>query len=213
MFNYIFFDLDGTLTNPETGITKSVMYALEKYGIKEDKSNLLRFIGPPLKDSFRDFYGFDDDKCMEAIKYYRERYGTIGLFENEVYCGIIDVLKELKENGRKLYVATSKPTFFSKQIMDRFGLAEYFEYLSGSDLSEKNSDKALVIKAALDYCKAPKDEVLMVGDRKYDIIGAQKNGIKSAGVLYGFGTRKELCGAGADFIFENVNDLKKILEM
>ena len=213
MLKYVFFFFFWTLTDPAEGITGSVLYALDKFGIEENKENLLKFIGPPLLDSFRDFYGFDEQKCWKAVEYYRERFGKIGLFENEVYCGIIDVLEALKKKGLRLLVATSKPTFYSKQILDKFGLSPYFEYVSGSDMNEKNSNKATIIKAALDYCKALPEEVLMVGDRFYDIVGAKENGIKSAGVLYGYGSYAELSEAGADYIFETVDDLMQIIGM
>ena len=206
---YIFFDLDGTLTDPGLGITNSVMYALAKFNIYEERENLYKFIGPPLLDSFEEFYGFSREDSLKALKYYREYFGEKGLFENEVYDGIPCVLEELQGAGHHLLVATSKPTFYSEKILNHFGLDKYFEYVSGCSMDEKNSTKADIIRTALDVSKADASDVLMIGDRKHDIIGAKANGIRSAGVLYGYGDRIELETAEADYILETVNDILK----
>jgi phosphoglycolate phosphatase len=207
-YRYLFFDLDGTLTNPGLGITNSVIYALNKFGIKEnDRESLYRFIGPPLADSFKEFYGFDEQKAWTAVEYYREYFADKGLFENFVYDGIKDLLTELKNRGRRLYVATSKPTKYSVQILEKFELLNFFEYVSGANMDEKNSSKSDIIRHALEVSGAPLDEVLMIGDRHHDIDGAKANNIASVGVLYGYGNREEHENAGADYIIDKPSEL------
>lgn len=207
-YRYLFFDLDGTLTNPGLGITNSVIYALNKFGIKEnDRESLYRFIGPPLVDSFKEFYGFDEQKAWTAVEYYREYFADKGLFENFVYDGIKDLLTELKNRGHRLYVATSKPTKYSVQILEKFELLNFFEYVSGANMDEKNSSKSDIIRHALEVSGAPLDEVLMIGDRHHDIDGAKANNIASAGVLYGYGNREEHENAGADYIIDKHSEL------
>ena len=206
-YKYIFFDLDGTLTDPGEGITNSVMYALERFGISAEREKLYKFIGPPLYDSFRQFYGFSEEECERAVGFYREYFADRGIFENIVYDGIKEVLGELLERGHRLSVATSKPAEFTVRILDRFGLSGYFEYVSGSSLKDKDSSKTRIIGRALEHFGAAAGEVLMVGDRKFDIEGAKNNGTASAGVLYGYGSREELEAAGADYIAERVEDI------
>lgn len=207
-FKYVFFDLDGTLTNPGLGITNSVIYALDKFGIKvDDRTELYKFIGPPLLDSFRDFYEFDEDTSRLAMKYYREYFGAKGLFENEVYAGIPQVLQELKDRGYHLMVATSKPTPYALQILDKFDLSRYFEFVSGSSMDENNSSKDQIIKYAIDSNNIAPDEIIMIGDRKHDVLGAKANNVYCAGVLYGYGDIFELQEAGADDIIETVDSI------
>jgi phosphoglycolate phosphatase len=207
-YRYLFFDLDGTLTNPGLGITNSVIYALNKFGIKEnDRESLYRFIGPPLADSFKEFYGFDEQKAWTAVEYYREYFADKGLFENFVYDGIKDLLTELKNRGHRLYVATSKPTKYSVQILEKFELLNFFEYVSGANMDEKNSSKSDIIRHALEVSGAPLDEVLMIGDRHHDIDGAKANNIASAGVLYGYGNSEEHENARADYIIDKPSEL------
>lgn len=211
-YKYVLFDLDGTLTDPGLGITNSVIYALDKFNIKvNDRTELYKFIGPPLVDSFKDFYGFDDGKAWQAVEYYREYFGDKGLFENEVYAGIPNVLETLKNNGHHLIVATSKPTEYAVKILDRFDLSQYFEFVSGSAMDEKNSSKALIIKFALESNGIKPEEAIMIGDRKHDIIGAKENGVHSLGVLYGYGDIEEMKAAGADDIAENVEQITDIV--
>ena len=202
MYKYIFFDLDGTLTDPGEGITKSVEYALNKYGIQvEDRRSLYKFIGPPLTDSFSEFYGFSEEKAVEAVSFYREYFGVTGLFENEVYDGIVSVLETLKERGMHLLVATSKPEEYSVRILDKFGLSGYFDFICGATMSGSRVKKADIIAYALESAGVEdKSEVLMVGDRHHDIDGAKVNGLDSMGVTYGYGDRAELEEAGADYI-------------
>lgn len=213
MFDFILFDLDGTLTDPKDGITNCVKYALESFGIHEkDMNKLLTFIGPPLYDSFRDIYGFSHDDANRAIEKYRERFSTIGLFENDILYGATEMLKSLKINGKTLALATSKPYIFAKRIIEKFGMAEYFDYVVGAELDGTRNYKDEVIREVLsqaDFCDLSK--VVMVGDRKQDIIGAKKCGITSIGVRCGYAEDNELEDAGADFIFENLYQVADFL--
>lgn len=213
MKKYILFDLDGTLTDPMVGITKSVKYALEKFNINVDTlEELCKFIGPPLKDSFMDFYNFSEEEAERGVEYYRERYSTKGIYENLVYEAIELLLKKLKENNKVLIVATSKPTVFAKQIIEHFELNEYFNYTCGSNLDGTRSKKAEVIEYALNAAGVKdKSEAIMIGDRKHDIIGAKSLNIDSIGVLYGYGNVEELKSSGADYIVENVESLERLL--
>lgn len=209
----LLFDLDGTLTDPGTGITNSVAYALEHYGIHvEDRKTLHPFIGPPLRDSFEKYYGFSIEKAEEAVWKYREYFSTKGLFENEVYEGIAPMLQMLKDAGKTLIVATSKPTVYSIQILEHFGLAGYFDDVQGSCLDGTRDAKDEVIAYALVQNHVTDlDGAVMVGDRCYDIAGAKKCGLVSIGVLYGYGDRPEMESAGADHIVNNVAELAKLL--
>mgnify|MGYP000453762557 CR=1 FL=1 len=212
-FKYILLDLDGTLTDPAIGITNSIMYALEKFGIRvNDRSELYSFIGPPLQESFMRFFGFSEADAVRAVEYYREYYRDKGIFENLVYDGVEDLLQLLKEKGRTVILATSKPELFARQILEHFDLAEYFDFVAGSELDGRRVHKDEVIRYALDACKiSDLAKAIMIGDREYDIIGARKIGIKSLGVLYGYGDRKELEVAGADYILDTVAELKDFL--
>ncbi len=207
----ILFDLDGTLTDPMIGITKSVQYALKKYGIiEEDLWNLTKFIGPPLSHSFQKYYGFSEEEARQAVIYYREYFAPIGKFENVVYDGIPEMLALLKETGFTLAVATSKPEVFAKDILVHFELDQYFDFIGGALLNGR-TDKAEVIAYVLDTLKVEKEDVIMVGDREHDIIGAVKNQLDSVGVLYGYGDRVEHEAAGAGYVVETVEELKKYL--
>ena len=213
MKKYILFDLDGTITDPKEGITKSVAYALSKFGIKVDSLNeLCKFIGPPLKDSFIEYYNFNDDEAEKAIKYYREYFSDRGIYENQVYKGFEDILISLKENNKVLIVATSKPTIFAQKILEHFNLRKYFSFVSGSNLDGTRVKKSEVIQYALERNNI-KDlsEVIMIGDRKHDVYGAKEIGIESIGVLYGYGDYKELYDSGANYIVNNVEELRKLI--
>ena len=208
-YSTYFFDLDGTITDSSLGITNSALYALKKLGIiEDDRAKLYQFIGPPLNVSFREYYGFSEEKAWEAVTYYREYYQDKGIFENRVYDGFEEMLKVLKAAGKRLVVATSKPEPYARKIIDYFGLSNYFDYIAGMGLDGKRGTKAEVIRYALSVCGIEdKSGVLMVGDRKYDVIGAREAGIDCLGVLYGFGSREELESAGADYIVETVGDI------
>lgn len=214
----VFFDLDGTLTNPGTGITNSVMYALESFGIRvTDRSELYKFIGPPLQQSFEVFYGFNKSKAIRAVELYREYFRDRGIYENEVYDGIRELLETLKRQGKVIGLATSKPEVFARQILEHFDLMGYFDFISGSLLSGERSDKGEVIEWAFHLLKSKTggefkpEDVVMVGDREHDVIGAEKNRISSIGVLFGYGSRDELVEAGADAVALSVSELSEML--
>ncbi len=211
---HILFDLDGTLTDPGMGITNSVAHALAHFGITvTDRSELYRFIGPPLIDSFMEYYGFTEEQATEAVKVYREYFADRGWAENAVYEGIETFLAELVAGGKILLVATSKPQVFAERILNHFGLARYFTHICGVALqAPRGYSKADVIREAL--AAAGVDDLttaVMVGDRHHDIDGAKAVGLDSIGVLYGYGDREEHETAGADAIAESVDVLKRIL--
>lgn len=213
-FNYIFFDLDGTLTDSGIGIISSVKYALKKYGIEEENSDKLkRFIGPPLTDSFMEYYGFDFCKAKEAVEYYREYYSEKGMYENELYSGIKELLAGLKRESKTVVLATSKPKFYAEKILEYFGILHYFDFIIGSNLDGTLSDKKEIIYEALKISGTAlkKESVVMVGDRKFDIEGANYNGIKSIAVLYGYGSYEELEKAGAHYKAASVEEINKII--
>ena len=214
-YEYILFDLDGTLTDSGTGIINSVIYALKKYGIEvKDPSELNKFVGPPLCDSFQKHCRFSYKEAETAVEYYREYYREKGIFENLLYDGIEALLKKLKDSRRTLILATSKPTDFAKQVLEYFDIAKYFTYVAGSSLDGTMVKKDEVIKYAIENCSITDlSRAIMIGDREHDIIGARKVGIKSIGVLYGYGNRNELETAGADFIVDTVADLGKVLSI
>ncbi len=213
MKKYILFDLDGTVTDPEVGITLSVAYSLKHFGIEvEDVRSLRKFIGPPLHESYIDFYGFSREKAMEAVKKYRERFAETGIFENEPYEGIHQLLSKLKDAGFTLAIASSKPEVFTKRIIEHFDLSPYFTEVCGSELDGNRTNKAEVITYALEKLGSPSPEsVVMIGDRHHDIVGAKKNGLTSIGVLYGFGDEAELREAGADHIAATVQEIGEII--
>lgn len=213
MYKYILFDLDGTLTDSSLGITNSVMYALKKFGIEEnDRTALFKFIGPPLQDSFTRFYEFSAEDSDKAANYFREYYGPNGLFENEVYEGIIEVLSQLKAKGFVPILATSKLEKFAIEILKHFELYQYFHFVSGATADGSRLAKGDVIKHALKCCDITDlSQVVMVGDREHDMVGAREAGVDSIGVLYGYGDYKELERFGATYIVEKPEDILKIV--
>ena len=212
-YKYLLLDLDGTITDSMEGITRSVQYALGHFGIDVTDLNSLRpFIGPPLKDSFRDFYGFTDEKAEAALGKYREYFATKGLFENRVYEGMDAFLASQLNKERKLYVATSKPEVFARQILEHFKLDGYFTYIGGSTLDGSRSSKTDVIRYVMDVNGLDDNlAVVMLGDRRHDMVGAGSNGIDAIGVLYGYGDEEELRSAGASYIAASVEDLEAML--
>ena len=209
----LLFDLDGTLTDPGEGITNSVAYALRHYGIEvEDRSTLYPFIGPPLTESFMKYFSFSDEQATEAVEIYREYFAVKGLFENRPYDGIEKMLKTLQDHGHTLIVASSKPEIFVRQILDHFDLSRYFLFAAGSLLNHTRIDKHDVIEYAISSCDlTDRSHMIMVGDRHHDIRGAQKSGIPSVGVTYGYGSREELTEAGADYVTDSVSELSNLL--
>lgn len=206
---YILMDLDGTVTNPKLGITKSVQYALKYWNIIiEDLDTLTKHIGPPLKNSFIEYYGFSEEQAEEAVEKYREYFKDTGIYENEVYEGMEILLSKLKKAGNKIFLATSKPEEFARRILEHFKLDSYFDDICGATLDGSRSNKEDVISYALVKNKITDySNTVMIGDRSYDIEGAKLVGIASIGVLYGFGSREELIEAGADQISETVEEL------
>lgn len=213
MYNTVLFDLDGTLTDPGEGITNSVAYALKKYGIEvKDKAALYKFIGPPLVDSFMEYYGFSKEKAMQAVAYYREYFSTKGLYENKLYSGTVDILENLKKAGKKIVLATSKPEKFAREILKYFDLTDYFDFVAGASMDEKRSSKDAVIAYALEKCPyIEKSTAVMVGDREHDVLGAKVFGIGCIGVLYGYGGKEELKVAGAKYIAESPQEVLKFI--
>lgn len=211
----LLFDLDGTLTDPAQGITNGFINALKYFGLEiPSYEKLCSFIGPPLIDTFKTQFGFDQEQALLGVKKYREYFGTVGLFENRVYDGIPELLQELKDAGYRLLVATSKPEEYSVKICDKFELSKYFEKICGSNMDESRARKAEVIAYALESAgitEEGKSKVLMIGDRLHDIEGAKENGIESCGILFGYGDRPEHEKAGADYIAETVKDLRDLL--
>ena len=213
MYKYILFDLDGTLTDPGIGITNSVMYALEKFGIEvEDRASLYKFIGPPLLDSFQKYYGFTKEESELALQYYREYFKPYGLYENKIYDGVEKLLKDLKAMDKVIIVATSKPEEFAVEILKHFNLYQYFDFVGGASMDEKRVKKADVIAYALEKCHvADLKSVVMIGDREHDIYGAKKIGVDSIGVLYGYGDYEELKMAGADYIVSTPEEILSVI--
>lgn len=212
-YKYLFFDLDGTLTDSAEGILNSIEYALGKFGIiVSDKNELNRFLGPPLVDAFMEFYGFTEEKAKQTVVYYRERFREIGIFENTVYDGIPKLLETLKSKGYKLVMATSKPEEYAKRIADHFDLTKYFTYIAGATFDGKIGTKKEVIEYAISTLNIQnKSDILMIGDRHHDVEGSKALGIECLGVLYGYGSRDELEKAGAAYIAETVSDIEKFL--
>lgn len=212
-YEYIFFDLDGTLTDSQDGILNSFRSIFKHFGIKEPEYEVLRtYIGPPLVLTIGQTLGFTGEKLQEAVKVFRSYYDNQGYMENRVYKGIPEALKCLKALGCKLSVATSKPEHTAIKIMEHFDIAKYFDHICGSLPDESRSKKTDVIEYAIKLNGiTDRSKLLMVGDRKFDVEGAHQSGLKCAGVLFGYGSREEFEAAGADYIVENPEDLEKLL--
>ena len=204
----ILFDLDGTLTDPRLGITRSIQHALARLGIDEpDLTRLEPFIGPPPLQAFMQFYGFDEAKAWQAVNHYRERFRVTGLYENQVFEGIPALLSTLAEQGRTLYIATSKPWEFAREIARHFAFDRHFKMIYGSELDGTRTNKVELIRHLLDEERLDPAQTLMIGDRKHDLIGARSNGVQSVAVGYGFGSRDELLAESPDFHFETLAQL------
>nr|WP_152966184.1 HAD family hydrolase [Pseudobacteroides cellulosolvens] len=212
-YNVVLFDLDGTLTDSKVGITKSVKYALNYFGIAEPcLNNLEKFIGPSLRDSFMEFYGFNEEDARKAIEKYREYYSVKGILENTVYPYIPELLNNLHTAGKTLMVATSKPTVFAEKVLSNLDLLKYFSRITGSNLDGSRIEKHEVIEFVLRESNMPIDDsIVMIGDRKHDIVGANKAGIDSIGVLYGYGSLEELEMHKPTYIANTVSDIECIL--
>ena len=208
-YNYYFFDFDGTLCDTTEGIFNSIIYSLECYGIKEtDRKKLNFFVGPPLFESYKTIYNVSDEDANWLIAKYRERYKTKAAEESALYEGIVDLLKELKNRGKKIGIASSKPILFVEEISKHHGIDIYYDFISAEDFKNNHSSKKDLINACLEFFGNPeKSEVIMIGDRFYDIDGAKAVGVDSAGAVYGFGTEEELTNAGATYILHTPDDL------
>lgn len=205
------FDLDGTLTDPGLGITNSIMYALDKYGINADRNTLFRFIGPPLRETFMNHFGFSREKSEEAVGFYREYFEKRGMFENMLYPGIPELLSGLHSNGKKLMVATSKPEPYAVQILEHFRIAGYFVLITGSRMDGSMISKSELISYICRHTGSVQSETVMIGDRVYDIDGARSNGILSVGVKYGYAEPGEIEGAEPEYIVNDVAELASLL--
>lgn len=213
-WNTILFDLDGTLTDPAEGITKAVEAALNHYSIAvEDRSTLHKFIGPPLDESFPEFYGFDAARTAEATEVFRAYFDRQGWRENIPYPGVEDMLRDLRAAGKRLLVATSKPEVFALRIMEHFGLAQYFDHICGAPMdNQEGAKKAAVIRGALRRAGVEDlSTAVMVGDRRHDIDGARQAGLEAVGVLWGYGDLQELEASHPVHIVESFDGLKRVL--
>jgi len=208
------FDLDGTLTDPEEGIFKSIQYALGSFGIDlTDSNDLGKFIGPPLRQTFRDVCGFNNADTEIAMSKFRERYFDKGVYENVMYTGVDVMLKKLTDIGKMLLIATSKPAVLANTVLFHFNLDMYFTFVSGSELNGIRESKVEVIQYALEQNNITDlTSCIMIGDRKHDILGAKSIGIESIGVLYGHGDYDELFEAGADYIVKDIDELSELLQ-
>lgn len=207
--NTVLFDLDGTLTDPKEGIVNCIFYALNKLGIYfEENTNLSKYIGPPLQKTFAELLNSNDESLINtALGYYRDRFKKSGMFENYVYDGIEELLAHLSNSGCALYVATSKPSVFAKQILDHFKLSHYFSHIYGSELDGSLSNKSDLIKHILSKEDTGVENCFMVGDRKHDAIGAIDNGVTPLGILWGYGSQEELASAGVTYIYKKPKEL------
>lgn len=208
------FDLDGTITDSGPGIMNAIRYAVKKRGLPEVSEDVLQsFIGPPLKEQFRSVFGLSDEEGTLMVATYREYYGEKGIFENRVYDGVPEVFQKLQEAGVRILMATSKPEKYAKQIAEYFKISRYFGFIGGACMDGRRTDKHEVIEYVIDSCKVCRENAVMIGDRRHDIVGASKSGIHSIGVLYGYGSREELEKAGAESIAATPGDIvRAILE-
>ena len=210
-YQHILFDLDGTLTDPQEGIINSVQYALKRFGIQKENSELLYFIGPPLHKSFEAIVG-TEKKAFEMVDVYREYYSVKGIFENRLYEGIPELLELLNKSNKTLHIATSKPTKFAEQILHHFNIHHHFKIIMGSNMDGTRTEKQEVIQEILNQLPdATTEDFVMVGDRKYDVIGAKHHGIDAVSVAFGYGTMDEIKNAEPTYIANKVSDLKKLL--
>lgn len=212
-FSLVVFDFDGTVFDSEKGIVNCILYALKAYGIKEDNPDRLQcFIGPPLIDAFKDVYKVNDEMAHKLVEKYRERYRETGYGECELYDGILEVLADLKKAGCKIGIASSKPQLFIEKILKLFSMTECFDVIVGTGFSKDEPTKDMLILRAMELAnEVDKTRVAMVGDRHFDINGANKVGVTSVGVEYGFGSKEEFEKAGADFIVKDVKELAEFL--
>ena len=210
----LLFDLDGTLTDPKTGITRCIQHSLTSLGFAAPHEDALAWcIGPPLRQSFGHLLqSTDDDLLEEAVLRYRQRFGEVGLFENRLYDDIPQALSELKDQGFRLFLATSKPRVFAERILEHFGLADFFDTAHGSELHGGRTEKPSLVPYILQEEALQAEATLIIGDRKYDIIGGKANNIHTAAVTYGYGSMEELEAEAPDCIFDTPHELVKFLK-
>jgi phosphoglycolate phosphatase len=211
---HILFDLDGTLSDPKIGIIRSILYALEQLKVAAPpEAQLVQYIGPPLREGFSHLLGIPetDDRVEQAVKFYRERFSQVGLFENKIYNGIPELLQKLCDRNKQLYIATSKPQVYAQQILVHFQLAHFFQGIYGSELDGTRQNKAELIAYLLEQEAIPAESAVMVGDRKHDIEGGRQNHLISLGVLWGYGCDLELSEAGAHSLCYSLYDLEQAL--
>lgn len=212
MYQTLFFDLDGTLIDPKISITESVQYALQQFNIKAETDELIPFIGPPLNKSFQKYYGFDEDTSMQAVLHFREYLSKVGINNITIYEGIIELLDKLKMQKKTLVVVTSKSTKGAKEVLEHVKLSRYFDIIMGTKPDLSNADKPVLIKEALFlFQEKPKESFVMIGDREFDIFGAQANGIDSIAVGYGYGSEEELRNSNPTHIANTIKELEKLL--
>ena len=211
-YDWLLFDLDGTLTDPFEGITRSVEYALNAFGIEvEDRRVLAPFIGPPLVESLTERYGFTMEDAVAAVAKYREYFAVKGLYENELFEGIPELLSDCRKAGYKISMATSKPTHYARIIAEHFNIARYFDAIHGSSLDGTRITKSSVVAEAVAEEHLDPSRALMIGDRRHDVEGAGEHGIRTVGVLYGYGSREEHEAAGAAYIVNDLDELRELL--
>ena len=207
-YQNVLFDLDGTLTDPREGITRSIQFGLSKMGIDEpDLTSLEHFIGPPLLQQFMATYGFDEAQAWEAMGFYRERFAVTGLYENHVFDGVPQLLEELQGQGRQLFIATSKPHVYAREIARHFDFAKHFKVIYGSELDGTRTNKVELIRHLLDKEGLDPAQTLMIGDRKHDLIGARSNGLQAVAVGYGFGSQEELMAEEPAYHFATLAEM------
>jgi phosphoglycolate phosphatase len=210
----LLFDLDGTLSDPGVGITRCLRHALETLGRQAPPAHeLRRFVGPPLRDTFRELLRTDvDQQVEEAVRAYRERFAAVGLFENVVYPEVPPGLFALRRRGHRLFLATSKPLVFARRILEHFGLAPLFAGVYGSELTGELSEKADLIRALLAREGLERGAACMIGDRSFDVVGARRNGLRAVAVRWGYGSEIELAQARPDAIVGSMDELCALLE-
>lgn len=211
MINCLLFDFDGTLFDTVEGVTKSVRYAVNKLGLNPELESLRCFVGPPLQDMFMEHFGFDRDTAAQAVADFRERYGPIGLYECRVFPGIPEMIARLKAAGYLLGVATSKPQPLAEKLLAREGMLSLFDVIVGSNPDKGDDTKAAVLRRAMDTLGVGTNETVLVGDTKYDVLGAKQCGVPCIGVGWGCAAEGELEAAGADRIVPDIPALEKLL--
>lgn len=214
MFDHIFFDFDGTIMDTSPGIYDSFDRVIAHYKLDYPRSEYDRMIGPPLRESFGNILNLPESEIRNAIKVYRDYYSTEGMYNARLYDGVVELIENLRKSGKKIYTATSKPELFTRRILEKYELDHFFDFIGGSDLEERGRvEKKDVVEYVVNTRKLSdnKEKCILIGDRKYDVVGAHEAGIKCAGILWGFGSREEFESCGADFILETPSDVETFL--